>query len=139
MLLRSSILVCLILFLIRSFWSLLCSGFPHHTGRLYSHRTHRLTQALQAGWFSSHFFRRRRHVKQPIRKLDIGLHFEYLRGKVTQSEEKQAHTRPRPLVCLAICPLSRRRGAVERKRRAGSGARSIDLAAQWSRHRRFLG
>lgn len=63
--LRSCILVCLILFLMRSFWILRCSAFPHQIGRLYSHFTHRFTQAPQEGCFSSHFFRRRRHVKQP--------------------------------------------------------------------------
>lgn len=63
---RSLIFVCLILFLISSFWRLRCSGFPHQIGRLYSHWTRRLLQALQEGCFSSHFFRRRRHVKQPV-------------------------------------------------------------------------
>ena len=65
--LRSLILVCLILFLMRSFWILLWSALPHQIGRLYSHLTFKLTQAPQEGCFSSHFFRRRRHVKQPVR------------------------------------------------------------------------
>lgn len=63
--LRSFIFVCLILFLMRSFCTRLCSGLPHQIGRLYSHFTQRLMQAPQDGCCSSHFFRRRRQVKQP--------------------------------------------------------------------------
>lgn len=62
---RSLILVCLILFLMRSFCSCRCSGFDHQIGRRYSHLTQRLMQAVHAGCFSSHFFRRRRQVKHP--------------------------------------------------------------------------
>lgn len=60
-------LVCRIFDLMRSFWICRCSILPHHNGRLYSHFTQRLIQFWQAGWPSSHFFLRTRHVKQPVR------------------------------------------------------------------------
>lgn len=50
----------------RSFCALRCSMLAHQSGRLYSHFTHKLVQAPQAGWPSSHFFLRNRHVKQPL-------------------------------------------------------------------------
>lgn len=64
----------------RSFCNLLCSEFPHHTGRLYSHRTFKLVHAPQAGCASSHFFRRRRQVKQPERDRLCTLLFDFSPG-----------------------------------------------------------
>lgn len=72
--LRSFIFVCLIMFLTFSFWRLRWSALAHHAGRLYSHLTHRLIQALQAGCFSSHFLRRRRQVKQPYHEKGLAMH-----------------------------------------------------------------
>ena len=58
-------LVRLMMFLICSFWLRLCSLLLHHIGLLYSHWRPRCLQARQADFPSSHFFRRKRHVKHP--------------------------------------------------------------------------
>jgi hypothetical protein len=47
--LLSSDFVLLMISLMRSFCILLCSGLPHHTGRLYSHLTDRFVHAPQEG------------------------------------------------------------------------------------------
>jgi hypothetical protein len=57
--------VRLMMFLMTSFWFRLCSLLLHHIGRLYSHFRPRCLHARQEDFPSSHFFRRRRHVKHP--------------------------------------------------------------------------
>lgn len=58
--------------LMSSLMSSLCflrrSTSGHQLGRLYSQLTERWWQALQDGFPSSHFFRRSRHVKHPVRE-----------------------------------------------------------------------
>src|SRR5690242_122651 len=61
--------VRLMMFLMTSFWFLLCSLLLHHTGLLYSHLRPRCLQARHEFFPSSHFFRRRRHVKHPAMQL----------------------------------------------------------------------
>lgn len=62
-------LVRLMMFFILSFWFRRCSLLLHHIGLLYSQERPKCLQALQPGLPSSHFFRRNRHVKQPVRDL----------------------------------------------------------------------
>ena len=61
-------LVRLMMFFIISFWFRRCSLLLHHMGRLYSHLSPRCLHARQDGLPSSHFLRRRRQVKQPVRE-----------------------------------------------------------------------
>jgi hypothetical protein len=61
----SESLVLLITVLMSSFCFLRCSLLLHHIGRLYSQLRPRCLHALHLGLASSHFFRRRRHVKHP--------------------------------------------------------------------------
>ena len=52
----------LMIILILSFWTRRWSLLLHHMGLLYSHRSPRCLQAVQAGEPSSHFFLRSLHV-----------------------------------------------------------------------------
>ena len=58
-------LVRLMMFLMTSFWALLCSLLLHQIGLLYSHLRPRCLHARHEFLPSSHFLRRRRHVKHP--------------------------------------------------------------------------
>jgi len=64
----SASLVSLMSNLMSSLCFLRRSTSGHQLGRLYSQLTERCWQALQDGFPSSHFFRRRRHVKHPVRE-----------------------------------------------------------------------
>lgn len=58
-----------ILFLMLSFCNFRCSLLLHHIGLLYSHFNPRCLHALHCPFPSSHFFRRKRQVKQPVALL----------------------------------------------------------------------
>jgi hypothetical protein len=65
--------VRLMMFLMTSFWFFLCSLLLHHTGLLYSHLRPRCLQARHEFLPSSHFLRRRRHVKHPAEMVSYML------------------------------------------------------------------
>ena len=58
-------LVFLMTSLMLSLVTLRCSALLHHMGRLYSQAMPSFLQALHQGLTSSHFFLRKRQVKQP--------------------------------------------------------------------------